>query len=83
MTDLYEHYKNKISDLEQDVLCLKAENKRLEKRLWDANNALKDIEDKLQFINLSMLSYLDKEKVYDVIFTDGIIDSYFKKWRLR
>lgn len=72
-----------IEDLKADNVYLKSCLKRQENQIYEANLALKDIKEKLSSINLSVLIGYDREKIYEIIFTDGIIDSYLEKWGVK
>ena len=53
--------------------------KKLEDKLEIAKRALKDIERKLLTIDISNLSSCDKDKLYNIMFHDGVIDKALKK----
>lgn len=58
---------------------LKDKCERLEKQFEIAVTALKDTERKLLTINVSNLSSWDRDKLYNIMFHDGVIDKALDK----
>ena len=69
---------NNLPDYENDLVFPPASadvrTTTIEKQLEIAVKALKDIERKLLTIDISNLSSRDRDKLYDVMFNDGVID---------
>ena len=69
---------NNAPDYENDLVFPPASadvrTTTIEKQLEIAVKALKDIERKLLTIDISNLSSRDRDKLYDVMFNDGVID---------
>ena len=51
----------------------------LEKQLAIATKALEDTQEKLLHVELSGLDYDNRHKMYDLMFTDGVIDKALKE----
>ena len=58
---------------------ISAELSKTYKQLWIAKRALKDIERKLLTIDVSNLSSWDRDKLYNIMFHDGVIDKALDK----
>lgn len=74
---------SEMEDLKSENVYLKSCLKKLENQIYEANRALKEVKEKALSVNLSGLDERNKQKMYDIMFTYGIIDSYFEKWSVR
>lgn len=72
-----------MEDLKAENVYLKSCLKKLENQIYEANRALKEVKEKALSVNLIGLDGQNRQKMYDIMFADGIIDSYLEKWSVR
>ena len=56
---------------------------RLQEQLKEANEALKKVQDIALSVDLSGLDYDNRHKMYDIMFSEGVIDSYLERWGVK
>ena len=76
-------YLKEIEDLKTDNIYMKSYIKKLEKQIDEANDALKKAKEKALSVDLSGLNSYNRQKMYDIMFCEGIIDSYLDKWGVK
>lgn len=69
----------KVERLEFDNDALEISRDALEKKLEIATKALKETKEKLLCVELSGLDGDNRQKMYDIMFEDGIIDKALKQ----
>jgi ribosomal protein L10 len=68
-----------ISELRDQLEAKEQMIKMLKEKLEIAKRALKDTERKLLTIDVSNLSSWDRDKLYEIMFHDGVIDKALDK----